>query len=96
MILRSFFVSVAFFGLAPDISYADNSQTAATYIAASDYVSYRQQLVGDALNDPVIKKRIKNARSIEEINEILRAEIEVKLRKYRNEHGLDENGESKE
>ena len=93
MVLRSLFISVLFLGLTPFKSEGANAQA---YIADSDYVNYRQQLVADTLNDPKIKERIKRARSIEEINEILKVEVEEKLKIYREEHELDDNGSPKE
>ena len=92
MILRTLCISILLLGLTPIKSAAN----ARAYIADSDYLKYRQQLVANALNDPTIKERINNARTIDEINEILKMETEEKLKKYREEHGLDVNGATKE
>ena len=73
-----------------------NSNTSNTraYIADSDYLSYRQKLIREALNDPIIQKRLKNAQTPEELNAILRESVKGKLRIYREEHNLDKNGAS--
>ena len=73
-------------------SYASNARA---YIVDSDYVSYRQKLIRDALNDPIIKKRLNNIQTPEEINAILSESVEAKLKSYREEHNLDENGAPK-
>ena len=66
------------------------------YIADGAYLKYRMELVQEALNNPLIAQRIQNAQSMEEVNDILKIELEDKLKKYREENGLDENGASKE
>ena len=69
---------------------------ASSYIADSEYVKYRMELLQEALNNPLIVERIQNAKSIEEANNVLKLELEDKLKKYREENGLDENGAKKE
>ena len=69
---------------------------ASAYNADSAYLKYRMELVQEALNNPLLAQRIQNAQSVEEVNDILKIELEDKLRKYREENGLDENGASKE
>lgn len=93
MILRSLFVSILFLGFTPMKSDAERS--AAFYIIDSGYLSYRQKLNSDAMNDPLIKKHLEDGLSLEEIGELIEAGIEPKLKKYREEHGLDENGAKK-
>ena len=85
-------IAVAILFVSPVNSYASNARA---YIVDSDYVSYRQKLIRDALNDPIIKKRLKNIQTPEEINAILSESVEAKLKSYREEHNLDENGAPK-
>jgi len=59
-------------GLTP--ANSDTAGNAASYIADSDYLSYRHELVREALNDPTIKMRLKSARTPQEINETLKRE----------------------
>jgi len=69
---------------------------AKAYIIDSDYLRYRLELVRDAMTDPIIKKRLESAQSMEAYNDILKAEIQDKLRIYRDDNNLDENGASRE
>ena len=64
--------------------------------AGSAYLKCRMELVQEALNNPLKAQRIQSAQSVEEVNDILMIELEDKLKKYREENGLDENGASKE
>ncbi len=94
MILRLFIVSVLFLGFTSMKSDAEGS--AAFYIIDSGYLSYRQKLNSDAaMNDSLIIKHLEDGLSLEEIGELIKAEIEPKLKNYREEHGLDENGAKK-
>ena len=72
---------------------------ASAYIASSaslKYREYRLELIREALNNPLITERIQNAKTVQEVNDILKDAIEDKLKKYREENALDENGEIKE
>lgn len=66
--------------------------SAETYILDSqekNYSNYRSQLIAEATKDPVIKKRLRNASSIAEMNNILENAIKKKLDIYKKEHGIE-------
>ena len=90
--LRIVSIAVAILFVTPVNSNASNARA---FIADSDYVNYRHKLIGEALNDPIIKERLKNVQTPEELNAILSESVEGKLKIYREEHNLDENGASK-
>ena len=94
MLLRLFIVSIIFFGFTPIKS--DVVGSAAFYIIDSDYLSYRHKLNSDAMKDPLRLKRLEDGSlSIEEFKKLIKAEVEPKLKIYREEHGLDVNGAKK-
>ena len=94
MILRLVFVSILILGFIPMNSEAEGS--AAFYIIDSGYLRYRLKLNSEAASDPVMKKRLEDGDlSFEEFAELISAKIEPKLKAYKEEHGLDENGVKK-
>ena len=98
MILRLVFVSIVLLGFIPMNSKAEGSAT--FYIIDSGYLEYRQKLnseaASDAASDPIIMKRLEDGDlSLQEFFGLIKAEIEPKLKIYREEHGLDENGAKK-
>jgi len=75
---------------------SDAEGSAAFYgITNSDYLEYRGKLYSDAIRDPIVRQRLERAASLEEINKIIKAEVDEKLKIYREVHGLDENGNKK-
>jgi len=59
---RLVFIFVFYFVLIPIKTSAEGNST--SYIADSDYLSYRLKVTLDALNDPVIKKLLESGTSV--------------------------------
>lgn len=67
--------------------------SAAFYITDKGYLKYRLELNSEAMSDPIMKKRLDDGElSFEEYLALIKADVEPKLKAYREEHGLDENG----
>ena len=70
--------------------------SAASYITDSGYLKFRLELKSEAMSDPIMQKRLEDGElSFEKYSGLISAEIEPKLRAYREKHGLDENGAKK-
>ena len=82
-------ISVFLLSLIPMNSNAAN---ASYYIADRDYLIYRHRLTRKAVDGLIEKRRLDSSISVEELNKILKAEVEKKLEIYREGNGLDENG----